>query len=203
MRSNDHRAVFSSGCPNWRTEDALFDALHKEFNFSFDLAATKANRKVDNYLGPDHEDPARRDALVVDWSSNSGPGRPRFFNPPFSREDGTPIDPWIKKADEDSRRGNGATIVGLIPSRTDTRWWTAHVRRAVEIRHIPHRVRFYLLPDELAAVNEARAAAGKKLIKQSGESAGFPSAVVIWRPQPGIVGPAVPRVVSWTYRQPR
>ncbi len=198
MRSNDRAVVHSSGCPNWRTEDALFAALDREFKFAWDLAATASNRKVDRYLGPNHEDPALRDALKVDWTGGRGA---RFFNPPFSREDGQPIDPWIAKADEDGHKGD-APIVGLIPSRTDTRWWTKHVRRAVEIRHIPHRVRYYLLPHELEEVNAVRAAQGKKLIT-SGNSAGFPSAVVIWRPQPGILGPAAPRVVSWTYRTMR
>lgn len=198
MRSNDRSVVHSSGCPNWRTEDALFEALHREFRFAWDLAATAANRKVDNYLGPDHENPALRDALQVDWTGGRGA---RFFNPPFSREDGNPIDPWIAKADVDSRKGD-APIVGLIPSRTDTRWWSKHVRHAVEIRHIPHRVRFYLPVDELEVVNAARAEAGKPPIS-SGQSAGFPSAVVVWRPQPGVSGPASPRVVSWTYRPGR
>lgn len=199
MDDHDRRIVHSSGCPNWRTEDALFDALHWEFNFGWDLAATAANRKVDQFLGPDHPDPNLRDALVVDWT---GGRRARFLNPPFSRQEGQKIDPWIAKCAKDGARGE-APIVAVIPSRTDTKWWTAHVRRAVEIRHIPHRVHYYLTPDEFEAVNAARAVAGIRLLKSRDDAAGFPSAVVIWRPQPGIVGPAAPRVVSWTYRRGR
>lgn len=201
MKTHDRGIVHSSGCPNWRTEDALFEVLDREFKFAWDLAATKWNRKVTNYLGPDHENPTMRDALSVVWCPPGQRGA-RWLNPPFSREEKQPIDPWIAKCDHDAREGD-APIVALVPSRTDTRWWTAHIRRAVEIRHIPHRVRFYLSPEELEEVNAARAAAGKPIIKNTGESAGFPSAVVIWRPQPGIIGPAAPRVVTWSYRTGR
>lgn len=200
MKTHDRTLVHSSGCPNWRTEVALVDALHREFRFAVDLAATRANAIVPHYLGPDHEDPGLRDALQVNWCPPGSSG-PRFFNPPFSREDGIPIDPWIEKARVETIDVNHrCPIVGLVPSRTDTKWWTRYVRHAVEIRHIPHRVRFWLTPEELDEVNAARALADKPPIA-TGQSAGFPSAVVIWRPQPGIAGPAAPRVVTWTYRK--
>jgi hypothetical protein len=85
-----------------------------------------------------------------------------------------------------------------VPHRPSERYWK-HTRSAVEIRQIPHRVRYWLPVDELAAINAQRALEGRKAIK-TGSNAGFPTAVVIWRPQPGIIQPATPRVVTWTYR---
>lgn len=201
MKVHDRTIVHSSSCPNWRTEVALVEALNREFKFGVDLAATAANRIVPNYLGPDHPDPGLRDALKVNWCP-PGSYQARFFNPPFSREDGIPVDPWIEKAHVETLDHNHrCPIVGLIPARTDTKWWTRYVRHAVEIRHIPHRVKFWLTPEEMEEVNAAKLLKGDPPIKGNGQSAGFPSAVVIWRPQPGIVGPAAPRVITWTYRR--
>jgi phage N-6-adenine-methyltransferase len=201
VKTHDRTIVHSSSCPNWRTEVALADALNREFKFAADLAATRANRITDQYLGPDHDDPGLRDALTVDWCPPGSSGA-RFFNPPFSREDGISVDPWVEKAHVTTLDLNHrCAIVGLIPSRTDTKWWTRYVRHAVEIRHIPHRVKFWLTKEEMDEVNAARAIKGQEPLTGNGQSAGFPSAVVIWRPQPGVVGPAAPRVITWTYRR--
>jgi len=190
----------SSSVPNWRTEDALYLALDQEFKFAWDAAATAASCRVkphsrcsEPYYGPDHREIQLRDALRVSPWSNYGS---IFCNPPSSREEGHSLLPWIKKFREQADRG--ATIVSVIPHKTSSRYWQ-HVRHAVEIREIPHRVRYWLSVDELAAINDARGRAGRSPIK-SGDSAGFDTAVVIWRPQPGIIQPACPRVVTWTYR---
>jgi site-specific DNA-methyltransferase (adenine-specific) len=76
------------------------------------------------------------------------------MNPPYGREIGS----WIRKAWESSREG--ATVVCLLPARTDTRWWHDYVMRAGEIRLVRGRLRF----------------------GQAVASAPFPSAVVIFRP---------------------
>lgn len=39
------------------------------------------------------------------------------MNPPYGRT----IGHWVKKAYDESRKG--ATVVCLLPSRTDTAWW--------------------------------------------------------------------------------
>ena len=76
-----------------------------------------------------------------------------FMNPPYGRV----IGDWIKKAYKESL--NGATVVCLIPSRTDTKYWHEYVMKAEEIRFVKGRLKF----------------------GDSSNSAPFPSAVVIFR----------------------
>ena len=75
------------------------------------------------------------------------------MNPPYGRT----IGQWIRKAWESSR--NGATVVCLLPARTDTLWWHDCVSRATEIRFLKGRLRF----------------------EGAANSAPFPSAVVVFR----------------------
>jgi len=74
------------------------------------------------------------------------------MNPPF----GAQIGHWVRKAHAEA--GNGATVVCLIPSRTDTSWWHECVKDA-EVRFIRGRIKFV----------------GAK------HNAPFPAAVVIFR----------------------
>ena len=57
------------------------------------------------------------------------------MNPPYGKEIGL----WIKKAYESSL--NGATVVCLIPSRTDTKYWHEYCSKG-EIRFIKGRLKF-------------------------------------------------------------
>lgn len=57
------------------------------------------------------------------------------MNPPYGRE----IYFWMKKAFDASLKGE--TVVCLVPSRTDTKWWHDFVMRA-EIRFLRGRVKF-------------------------------------------------------------
>lgn len=77
------------------------------------------------------------------------------MNPPYGREIGA----WIKKAYQESLLG--ATVVCLVPARTDTRWWHDYVMKAKEIRFLRGRLKFG------SAIN----------------SAPFPSAVIIFDKQ--------------------
>lgn len=77
------------------------------------------------------------------------------MNPPYGRT----IGDWMRKAYESSQ--NGATVVCLVPARTDTVWWHDYAMRG-EIEFIKGRLRFN----------------GHK------NSAPFPSAVVVFRPDP-------------------
>src|SRR5258708_12399426 len=107
-----------------------------------------------------------------------------FWNPARSREEGLSLAPWLAKFVEQAALG--CTIVAVVPHKTSTSWWSL-VRRAQEIREIPHRVKFWLLEDELAIINAARAARaeGSKRRIKSGDSAGFDSAVGGVPPPPG------------------
>lgn len=82
-------------------------------------------------------------------------GQRVFMNPPYGRN---VIDRWMKKAYEESQRG--ALVVCLVPSRTCTRWFHDYAMKG-EVRFIRGRLKF----------------GGSK------NSAPFPSALVIFRPQ--------------------
>jgi len=135
----------------WSTPRDFFEKLHAEFNFTLDAAALRSSAVVPNYLGPDHEYGWRHDALTVEWDGASGGGAV-WLNPPYGRE----IGKFMKKANEEAKKG--ITVVCLVPSRTDTKWWWDSV--------IMHEVRFV-----------------KGRLKFGGQknSAPFPSAVVVMR----------------------
>ncbi|KKN79612.1 hypothetical protein LCGC14_0338160 [marine sediment metagenome] len=127
---------------DWSTPQGVFDELDKEFNFNWDVCADEKNAKCFYYFPGDR-------GLDCNWSGTC------FMNPPFGRE----ISKWIKKAHDEAKAGR-ATIVCLIPSRTDTSWWHSYVMKADEIRFIKGRLKFN----------------GHK------NSAPFPSAIVVFRP---------------------
>ena len=68
--------------------------------------------------------------LEIDWGTST------FCNPPYGRE----IGKWTSKAVVEAEKGK--TIVLLIPSRTDTRWWQNDIMKATEIRFIKGRLKF-------------------------------------------------------------
>ena len=137
----------------WTTPREFFDKLNAEFNFGLDAAALQNSTLVpDNWYGPDHPDPAARDALRIDWNHNSR-GRPIWLNPPYGRT----IKDWMRKASEVA--AGGGTVVCLVPARTDTAWWHDYCINAYEIRYIRGRLKF----------------GGQK------NSAPFPSAVVVMK----------------------
>ena len=116
--------LFTSARSDWETPRATFNALHEEFSFRLDVCATQENAKCDDYLS------VGDNALSVPWRG------PAWMNPPYGRE----IGKWVRKAYEESRRG--VTVVCLLPSRTDTRWWHDYVMEADEIRFIRGRLHF-------------------------------------------------------------
>jgi phage N-6-adenine-methyltransferase len=130
----------------WETPHALFDALHAEFHFTLDVCALASNAKCDHYFTPD------QDGLMQDWGTEVC-----FANPPY----GLILRRWVEKAFESSKAG--ATVVMLLPVRSDTVWWHTYVLPYAEIRYLPKRLRF----------------------SGSQHSAPFPCAVVIFRPPIG------------------
>lgn len=126
---NGQHVCFSKNKDDWRTPQKLFDDLNAEFNFGLDAAADKENSKC----GPSYCDKIGN-GLSVDWHYHSR-GLPIWLNPPYSDNKN-----FIKKAYEESRRG--ATVVCLIPSRTDTQWWHDYIMKADQIRFFRGRLYF-------------------------------------------------------------
>ena len=143
--------MFSKAADEWATPDAFFDALHAEFHFTLDAAASEENHKTPDYLTIED------DALTYSWTLN----RAVWLNPPYSK-----CREFIAKAAEEARKG--VTVVCLVPSRTDTRWWHDYVwdvatnspRPCVEIRFVKGRLKF----------------------GGATQGAPFPSVVIVFRP---------------------
>jgi len=146
-------ALFSSATDEWATPQDLFDALNEKFKFTLDVCATPENAKVPFFFTRE------RDALKQDWRGVC------WMNPPY----GLVIKHWVAKAEESAK--HGATVVCLLPARTDTKWWHRHCYPVLRAR--PEDVEFL----------EGR-------LKFGGAKAGapFPSVIVVFRP------PAVPAV---------
>lgn len=136
------KQLFSSATEEWVTPQWLFDALNKEFGFTLDVCATHANAKCKRHFTK------VEDGLSQDWADHVA-----WMNPPYGRA----IAKWMKRAREAARRG--ATVVSLVPARTDTVWWHRYAMKG-EIRLLKGRLRF----------------SGSK------NSAPFPSAIVVFRP---------------------
>lgn len=58
------------------------------------------------------------------------------MNPPYGRKIGN----WIEKAYQSAL--GGATVVCLLPSRTDTRWFHEYCLKSSDIRFIKGRLHF-------------------------------------------------------------
>lgn len=116
---------FSSKDQTWETPQDFFDKLNKEFNFTLDPCCTKETAKCKKYFTPED------DGLSKSWD-----GETVFMNPPYGRA----IKDWIKKASEIK---NG-TVVCLIPSRTDTKYFHEYLyqKENVELRFLKGRLKF-------------------------------------------------------------
>ena len=130
---------FSSRTDAWSTPDGLFTELNDVFRFELDACASPANAKCTRYFTKE------QDALKQRWRGTF------CMNPPYGRE----IAAFMRKAYEESLAR--ATVVCLVPSRTDTDWWHRYAKRGVVI-HLRGRLKF----------------------GEATNSAPFPSAIVIF-----------------------
>ncbi len=131
---------FSSKTDRYATPQGFFDKLNEEFHFNTDVCADKENAKCAHFFTKE------QDGLSCEWRGAC------WMNPPYGRE----IGQWMKKAYESSV--NGATVVCLVPARTDTRWWHDYAMKG-KIRFIKGRLKF----------GDAK------------NSAPFPSAIVVFK----------------------
>ena len=135
--------LFTSKTPEWATPQAFFDELNKEFGFTLDPCSTHDNAKCAKHYTREE------DGLSKSWG-----GEIVFCNPPYGRE----LPQWVEKCRAESRH---ATIVMLIPARTDTRWFHEYIYHHAEIRFVKGRLKF----------NDGKTAAP------------FPSMIVIYKQQ--------------------
>lgn len=122
----DTELMFSSKSVEWETPRDLFDKLDKEFHFTLDVCATDENAKCTEYYTKE------QNGLDRPWTGVC------WCNPPYGRK----VYLWIKKAAQAALEGN--TVVMLLPSRTDTRWFHKYLYQqpGVELRFLPGRLKF-------------------------------------------------------------
>lgn len=134
------REVFaSSNTCEWETPQDFFDRWNEQYHFDLDVCATHENAKCSRYFTKE------QNGLEEEWKGNC------WMNPPYGKE----IREWMRKAYESMMEG--ATVVCLVPARTDTAWWHEYAMKG-KITFIRGRLKF----------------GGQK------NSAPFPSAIVVF-----------------------
>ena len=131
---------FSSKTDLWYPPQDFFKKYDDVYKFETDVCATDDNAKCAKYYTEE------MDGLSQEWRGVC------WMNPPYGRT----ISKWMKKAYESSL--SGATVVCLVPARTDTNWWHDYAMKG-DIEFIKGRLKF----------------GGSK------NSAPFPSAVVVFK----------------------
>ena len=129
-RQRQRQAVYlRSRSQEWATPQDVFDRLHDEFGFTLDVCATPANAKCARFYT------RAEDGLQQPWEGVC------WCNPPYGRGVGA----WVQKAAGSAQAG--ATVVCLVPARTDTRWWHTWIMPYADIRYLPGRLKFgYFCP---------------------------------------------------------
>jgi phage N-6-adenine-methyltransferase len=115
--------MYTSNTDMWATPQDFFDKLNEEFGFEVDVCAVAENAKCQKYFTPE------MDGLKQKWTGVC------WMNPPYGRQ----IRKWVKKAYESSLKG--ATVVCLLPARTDTKWWHDYCMKG-EVRLVKGRLKF-------------------------------------------------------------
>ncbi len=120
-----NNALFTSNTDLWSTPQDFFDSLDAVYHFNTDVCALPENAKCKHFFTPE------QDGLAQDWFGKC------WMNPPYGRE----IEKWVRKAYE-SARDNGATVVCLLPARTDTKWFQDYCIPHGEITFVRGRLKF-------------------------------------------------------------
>ncbi len=144
-KRKDYSACLSSRDQTWQTPPALLGAIlaaADRESFDLDPCSPRADGPVPALTRRTEAD----DGLAHPWQGLV------FVNPPYSRA--LPL--WVAKCKEEAAAGT--VVIGLVPSRTDTRWWHDYVAGQAAVIMLKGRLKF---------------GNGKG-------SAPFPSALVVW-----------------------
>ncbi len=157
MNDQTRKIMHSSKSGNWGTPDDFWEWLDGIFNFDFD-----ADR--DTYAAMRSSLSPGTDLTAEAWKSRYS--RPAIYcNPPYGRG----IDRWLARGLEAAQAG--ATVVFLLPARTDTKWFHEYSQHC-----------------------ETWLLEGRLKFKGAPACAPFPSMVMVFRPD-GLGG--VCRCVDW------
>lgn len=107
----------------WQTPPEIFAALHKEFDFKIDVAASDANHLLPTYFTE------KDNALTQSWSPPLFDGYV-WCNPPYSD-----ITPWVLKAADQNKFGCVGTVM-LVPADFSVGWFRQALLSVSEVRII-------------------------------------------------------------------
>ena len=85
-----------------------------------------------------------------------------FMNPPYERS----MRQWTAKAKAEVEQGNAEIVIGLIPVRTDTRYWHRDIAGSASVLFLKGRLKF----------------------GNAGQVAPFPSCLVVWGGSEQVIG---------------
>lgn len=108
-------AGVSAACEAWATPEEFLRRLHAAVG-RIDLDPCSPG-KLHSRVPAARRYTARENGLVQDWHGRV------FMNPPYGRSIGR----WVAKARSEVEVGHAEWVIGLVPARTDTRWWHDHV----------------------------------------------------------------------------
>lgn len=138
----------SSAHEAWETPHWLLERLHGVFGrFDLDPCSSTRDRRIARVKASTyfiHED----DGLSLPWMGTV------FVNPPYGRQ----LRHWISKSRSEVESGRVATVVCLVPARTDTRWWH----------------------DDIAGKATVFFLRGRLSFGDGTQPAPFPSALIVW-----------------------
>ena len=152
----DGAAAFFTGTASsstwdaWATPRDVLERLYRVVGGGFDLDPCSPGRgrcRVRARMHHDEDD----DGLSREWRGTV------YMNPPYGRTIGR----WTAKARGEVEAGRASLVIGLLPARTDTRWWHAD---------IAGRADMWLLRGRLA-------------FGDGEQPAPFASALVVWPPR--------------------
>ncbi|MHB1565139.1 MAG: DNA N-6-adenine-methyltransferase [Acidiferrobacter sp.] len=145
VKRRSYAACLSSRDQTWQTPPDLLahilSAAHREA-FDLDPCSPRTDGPVPATLRWTETD----DSLARPWQGLV------FVNPPYSRA----LPRWVAKCAQEAV--DGTVVIGLVPSRTDTRWWHSHVAGQADVIALKGRLKF----------------------GNGSGSAPFPSALVVW-----------------------
>ena len=109
---------------DWETPQALFDALDRGYHFTLDPCSTHENAKCAKHYT------SVENGLTKPWN-----GETVFCNPPYGRN----IAEWVRKCAMESEH---ATVVMLIPARTDTAYFHDYIYHRAHVLFLRGRLKF-------------------------------------------------------------
>jgi phage N-6-adenine-methyltransferase len=114
---------FQSEHVEWTTPDSVFKPLDDEFHFTLDVCATPENAKCQQFFTKE------QNALQQEWTGIC------WMNPPYGKD----MKKWVRKAWDAA--GKGATVVSLLPARTNSNYWHDYCFKG-EVRFLRGYIKF-------------------------------------------------------------